>query len=73
MDFISGQKKPSYHKNDLFDDLPDRKTAISFSLGQIVWVALSLNGEVLGENSIRRNPLEVKPSLGMKTESHTRE
>ena len=29
MDFISGQKEPSYHK----DDFPDSQAAISFSLG----------------------------------------
>ena len=34
MAFIYGQKEPSYHKNDLFYDFPDRQTAISFSLGK---------------------------------------
>ena len=34
---------------------------------------MSLNGKVLGGDSIRRNLLEVEPSLGTKTESHTRE
>ena len=32
MDFISGQKEPSYHKNYFRDDLSDRQTAINFSL-----------------------------------------
>ena len=33
MDFLSGQKEPFYHRNDTFDDFPDRKTGISFRLG----------------------------------------
>ena len=37
MDLISGQKEPTFHKNDIFD-LPDRQTAVSFSLGSRGWV-----------------------------------
>ena len=45
----------------------DKQIAISFSLGLRGWVALLLNGKVLGGNSIRRNLLEVEPSLGTET------
>ena len=73
MDFISGQKESCYHKNYLFDDSPDKQTAISSSLEYRGRVALLLNGKVLGRNSIRRNILEVQQSLGKKAESLTRE
>ena len=71
MDFISGQKEPSFHKSYLCDDSLDRQTAIGFSLEERGWVALSLNDKVMGTNSIRRNFLELEPSLGTKTESPT--
>ena len=32
MDFISGQKESSYHKNYLCNDFPGKQTAISFRL-----------------------------------------
>ena len=37
MNFISGQKVPSYHKDDLFADFPDSQAAVSFSLGERGW------------------------------------
>ena len=73
MDSISGQKESYYHKNYLFDYFPDKQIAISSSLEYRGLVALLLNGKVLGGNSIRRNLLEVEPSLGKKSESPIRE